>query len=248
MVGAPAAGDAVARARRMPDLRVGLHVVLIDGKAVLPPDELHGLARRDGRFDENQGRAALRYFFLRGIRERLAAEIRAQFEAFRATGLALDHVDAHKHMHLHPTVARLILHIGRDYGMCAVRLPAEPVATLRRAFPGERLARTPPRFAVELLRRRLRRAGIAHNDYVFGISWSGGMTEARVLGLLPHLPEGVSEIYFHPAVASNAAFAAAMPGYRHTEELAALVSPKVGHRIEELGIELVSYGELTAWS
>jgi len=246
MVGASAAADAVARARQMPGLRVGLHLVLIEGGPVLPAAELRGLVRDDGRFDDNQLRAGFRYFFTPGIRKRLAAEIRAQFEAFRATGLALDHVNAHKHMHLHPTVARLMIEIGREYGMRAVRLPAEPQPVLRRAFAGERHAGLPPAFAVAALRRRLRRAGIGRNDHIFGIAWSGAMTEARLLKLLPHLPEGVSEIYFHPAAERTAALAAEMPGYRHTDELAALLSPKVRRKIEEFGIELVSYGDLAA--
>jgi chitin disaccharide deacetylase len=244
MVTAPAAADAVERARRLRGLRVGLHLVLIDGSAALPAAQLRGLARRDGRFDQNQPRAAFRYFFTPGIRKRLAAEIRAQFEAFRATGLTLDHVNAHKHMQLHPTVARLMVEIGRDYGVRAARLPAEPKAVLGRAFPGERHPAPPPGFAVAWLRRRLRRAGIAANDHVFGIAWSGGMTEARVLRLLPYLPDGVSEIYFHPAAGHSAALAATMPGYRHTEELAALLSPMVRSRVAELGIELVSYADL----
>ena len=246
MVGAPAVADAVARARRLPGLSVGLHLVLIDGEPVLPPQQLRGLVRHDGRFDEDQVRAGFRYFFAPGIRERLAAEIRAQFEAFRATGLVLDHADAHKHMHLHPTVARLMVEIGRDYGMRAVRLPAEPRAVLRRIVPGERLPAAPPGFAVASLRRRLRRAGLAHNDRVFGIAWSGGVTEARLLGLLPRLPEGISEIYLHPAVAHSPTLAAAIPAYRHTEELAALVSPAVRRRIEELGIRLTSYGNIAS--
>src|SRR6266699_5092946 len=137
MVAAPAAEDAVARARRLPGLRVGLHLVLTDGSPVLPRGEIRGLVGADGRFDDRQIRAGLRYFFAPGVRRLLAAEIRAQFEAFRATGLALDHVNAHQHMHLHPTVARLMIEIGRDYGIRAVRLPAEPVGALRRAFPSE---------------------------------------------------------------------------------------------------------------
>ena len=158
MVGAPAAADAVARARRLGTLRVGLHLVLIDGAPSLPPDQLGSLVRCDGRFDDNPLRAGLRFFFRPGARRRLAAEIRAQFEGFHATGLALDHVNAHKHMHLHPTVARLLVEIGRDYGMRAVRLPAEPRAPLRRAFPGEPLPLPPPAFAVAALRHRLHRA------------------------------------------------------------------------------------------
>ena len=250
MVAAPAAADAVARAirlrglRRLDGLRVGLHLVLIGGSPVLPAAELGSLVRRDGRFDGNPVRAGLRYFLAPGMRGRLAAEIRAQFEAFRATGLALDHVNAHQHMHLHPTIARLLVEIGSDYGMRAVRLPAEPVAALRLAFPGERYKAPLYRPAIAGLRRRLGRAGLAMNDHVFGIAWSGAMTEHRVLALLPHLPPGVSEIYFHPATETNAALAEGMPSYRHAEELAALVSPAVRRRIAELGISLIGDGDL----
>jgi len=246
MVAAPAAADAVARAHRLPGLRVGLHLVLSDGRPVLPPGEVRGLVGADGRFDDNQIRAGLRYFFVPGVRRRLAAEIRAQFEAFRATGLALDHVNAHQHMHLHPTVARLIVEIGRSYGLSAVRLPAEPVAVLRRAFPGEPHRAPVYRPAVTALRRRLRGAGLASNDQVFGIAWSGAMVEERVLGLLPHLPPGVSEIYCHPATRQTPALAVAMPGYRNSEELAALLSPVLRQRIAELGISLVGFGDLAA--
>jgi hopanoid biosynthesis associated protein HpnK len=244
MVAGPAAADAVARARRLPQLRVGLHLVLVDGRPLLPAGESGGLVGGDGEFDRNLLRAGLRFFFVPQIRRRLTREIRAQFEAFRATGLGLDHVDAHKHMQLHPTVARLAIEIGRDFGMSAMRVPAEPVAILRAACPDEPLR--PPLYRpwVEHLRRRLRRAGLAAADQVFGIAWSGGMTEERVLRLLPHLPEGVSEIYFHPATPGRGRLATATPGYRHADELAALVSPNVARRIAELGIALKGYRDL----
>jgi hopanoid biosynthesis associated protein HpnK len=245
MVAAPAASDAVARARRLPGLRVGLHLVLTEGRPVLPPGEVRGLVGADGRFDDNLVRAGLRYFFMPGVRRLLAAEIRAQFEAFRATGVALDHVNAHQHMHLHPTVARLIVETGRSYGMRAVRLPAEPAAVLRHAFPDESHRLSAYRPVIAALRRRLRGAGLAINDHVFGIAWSGAMVEERLLGLLPHLPPGVSEIYCHPATRQTPALAAAMPGYRPTEELAALLSPRVRQRIAELGISLIGYGDFS---
>jgi hopanoid biosynthesis associated protein HpnK len=227
-------------ARRQADLHVGLHLVLIDGDPVLPPEELGSLVRSDGRFDDNPLRSGLRFFFRPEARRLLAAEIRAQFEAFRATGLALDHVNAHKHMHLHPTVARLVIEIGCDFGMHAVRLPAESKKTLRRAFPGERLSSTPPAVAVAALRRRLRRSRLAFSEQVFGIAWSGAMTEERILELLPHLPHGVSEIYSHPATESGAV----TPDYRPVEEFHALVSPRVRRRIDELGIRLVTYPDI----
>jgi hopanoid biosynthesis associated protein HpnK len=234
MVGGDAAADAVARAHRLPELRVGLHLNLVDGHPVLPDVEIPQLVRENGEFDRNMARAGIRFFVLPRVRRQLASEIRAQFAAFRATGLRLDHVNAHKHMHLHPCVARLIIDIGHDYGMKAVRVPSEPVAVLRRAFPDERY-RTPAYHPwVGALRRRLQRAGLRANDHLFGLAWSGAMVGARILRLIPHLPDGVSEIYFHPAAR----------GYRRAEELATLLSPLLRDRIAELGIRLVSYSDL----
>ena len=240
MVGALAAADAVARAKRLPSLGVGLHLVLADGVPLLPAAQVPALVGADGAFDPNMVRAGFRFYFSPAARRQLAAEIRAQFEAFRATGLVLDHVNGHKHVHLHPTVARLVVEIGRDYGLRAVRLPVEPVAPLRLAVPDERPKAPGWSPVVTALRRRLDGAGLAHNDQVFGIAWSGSMVEDRVLGLLPHLPSGISEIYFHPAVAP----VSFVPGYRHAEELAALLSPRVRRLVDELGFRLTNYRDL----
>jgi hopanoid biosynthesis associated protein HpnK len=244
MVGGEAAADAVARAHRLPELRVGLHLNLIDGSPVLPEAVVPELVREQGKFDRNMARASVRFFIFPGVRHQLAKEIRAQFAAFRATGLSLDHVNAHKHIHLHPCVAKLIIDIGRDYGIKAMRVPSEPVAALRRAFPDER-CRTPAyRPWVVALRRRLQRAGLCANDHLFGVAWSGGMVEARILRLIPHLPDGVSEIYFHPAAERTPPRVPALRSYRRAEELATLLSPVLRDRIAEFGIRPVSYSDL----
>ena len=131
MVGAPAAADAVARAKRMPGLRVGLHLVAVEGPAVLPPAAIPALVGADGWFPSDQAGLGVRFFFLPWVRRQLAREIRAQFEAVAATGLPLAHADAHKHMHLHPTVGRLLMETGREFGLRRVRVPAEPPGVKR---------------------------------------------------------------------------------------------------------------------
>ncbi|MEA3119284.1 MAG: hypothetical protein QOI13_2554 [Paraburkholderia sp.] len=215
MVSAPAARDAVERARQLPSLRVGLHLVLADGRATLPPAEIPALVGPDGRFGDAMVRDGFRFFFLPTVRAQLAREIRAQFDAFAATGLPLDHVNAHKHFHVHPTVLSLIVSIGREYGVRAIRLPFE--------------AHAPWWLSpwIALMRARLARAGIAHNDYVVGIARTGGMDEAAVLDALARLPEGVGEIYCHPAEAGEGPLTPSMRDYRHADELAALLSPRV---------------------
>ena len=223
MVGAPAAADAVARARRLPKLRVGLHLVLADGEALLPRHEIPALVDASGRFGDNMVADGFRFFFLPHVRRQLAREIRAQFEAFAGTGLELDHVNTHKHFHLHPTVLSMIIDIGRDYGMRAMRLPSEPSASVW-LQPW-----------VDQVRARLDRAGIAHNDYVVGIADTGRMNEAAWLAALQRLPQGVGEIYCHPAAAGDGPITPAMRTYRHEEELAALLSPRVAAAITAAG-------------
>ncbi len=232
MVGAPAAAEAAAIAREMPSLRVGLHVVLADGPATLPHAAIPDLVDAQGRFGSAMARDGCRFFFLPHVRRQLAAEIRAQFEAFAATGLPLDHVNTHKHFHLHPTVLSLILSIGREFGLRAIRLPLETSAPwwLR------------PWLA--LTRRRLDRAGIAHNDYVVGIASSGGMDESVLLAALANLPDGVGEIYLHPAVVSGAPIAASMHDYRHADELAALLSPRVRAALAAAGIRRGGFADV----
>jgi chitin disaccharide deacetylase len=233
MVGAPAAKDAVARARALPELRVGLHLVLADGAALAPREQIAALLDEDGRFGSNMVRDGVRFFFLPHVRRQLAHEIRAQFEAFAATGLTLDHVNTHKHFHLHPTVLGLILEIGRDYGMKAMRLPFEANAPLWL------------RPWIAQVKTRLERAGIAHNDYVVGIAASGRMDEATWLAALADLPHGVGEIYCHPALAGDA-LSDGMHGYRHADELQALLSPRVAAAIRALGARVGGFADVLA--
>jgi hopanoid biosynthesis associated protein HpnK len=224
MVAAPAAADAVARARRLPGLAVGLHLVLVDGDSTLGHAALPHITGPDGRFGTDQVARGLRYFASPAARRELAREIRAQFEAFRATGLALHHADSHKHMHLHPTVARLMITIGREFGLTRIRIPAEPPAVLAACGETPTLGACALHAWSSVLRHQARRAGLTSPDHVFGIKWSGRMTEDKVRVLRAHLPAGSSEIYFHPATEQDASLAQLMPGYRHAEELQALLA------------------------
>jgi hopanoid biosynthesis associated protein HpnK len=247
MVAAPAAADAVRRARRLPALRVGLHLVLADGPAVSPPESIPALVDAQGRFDARMVARGFRYFASPSARRQIEREVRAQFDAYRATGLPLDHVDAHKHFHLHPTLLATLLAVGADYGLRAVRVPDEPAWFAARAGAGVAGAAGALLLAPWLagMRWRLRRTGIAYGDRVFGIARSGRMDEAAWLEILARLPDGVTEVYAHPA-ATAAPIVATMRDYRHADELAALRSPHVRAAIEAAGARLGGYGDLDA--
>jgi hopanoid biosynthesis associated protein HpnK len=243
MVAGPAAADAVRRAHALPSLRVGLHVVVIEGPAVLPRNEIPDLVDADGQFSSDQLGLGVAYFFRPRVRRQLAAEIRAQFAAFAATGLTLDHANAHKHMHLHPTVGRMMIDTGREFGLRAIRVPAEPPAVMAACGTRVSLADRALYQWTRVLRWQARSAGLATNDHCFGLAWSGHMTTERVRRLLAVLPDGVSEIYFHPATwpdeagrneaghdeaGRDATLRRLMPDYEQEAELAALLACREG--------------------
>jgi chitin disaccharide deacetylase len=241
MVGACAAHDAVQRAKTMPALRVGLHLVLVEGKPVLPAAAVPDLVDKNGNFRTDMARSGAAMFFLPKVRAQLAAEIEAQFAAFAATGLRLDHVNAHKHFHLHPTIAALVVKLGKAHGARGARVPLEPQAVLGRIEkhkPSGVVALTAP-FA-RGLKNRFRRAGIAAPDQVFGLAWSGAMTQQRLSGLIENLPEGLSEIYMHPATGP---YPGSAPGYLYGEELKALTDPGLPGMIAARGIRMGGFGD-----
>ncbi len=242
MVGGPAADDAVRRAQAAAEAAGRPASGAGRRQAVLQPACVPDLVGPDGWFRRDTARFGAEIFFRPRLRRQVAQEIEAQFEAYAATGLALDHVDAHQHFHLHPTIAGLMIRIGRRFGMKAVRIPAEPNGIIRaidatapRAIP----AVVAPWTA--LLRRRLRRAGLFVPDQVFGLAWTGAMTAERIAGLIVRLPAGVTEIYTHPATDGD--YPGAAPGYRYAEELAALVAPRVKAAVEAGTVSLGGYAD-----
>jgi chitin disaccharide deacetylase len=243
MVSGPAAADAVRRARRLGDLHTGLHIVLVDGRPTLSPEQVPDLVNTGGCFRTDMACLGADIFFRPTVRRQVRAEIVAQFEAFRATGLRLDHVNLHKHFHLHPTIGNAVIAIGRHYGMNAVRVPSEPLSILAKVESlGQRHGALLTKPWASLLGRRARRAGLRVPDYVFGLVWSGAMTEARLAGVIKHLPEGCSEIYLHPATCDD--FVGHAPGYRYTDELAALLSSSIARAVRTSGLLLGGFGSL----
>lgn len=248
MVGADATADAVDRARRYPCLRVGLHLVLVAGRPILPREVVPNLVDRRGEFSHHLIGPGLNFLFHAAARRELEAEIRAQFQAFQRTGLPLDHVNAHRHMHLHPTVLGLILKVGREYGLRAMRLPYEPLIlswqASRRVLPqrfGAWLVLLP---WIGHLQRRLRSANVRSNQFVFGLSHSGTMYVDLVLQILKHLPQGTTEIYFHPATRPCPEIDRTMPRYHHQREFEALTSPIVQEALLVSGVQRIAFSDL----
>jgi hypothetical protein len=123
----------------------------------------------------------------------------------------------------------MMLRAGVPNGLRRIRVPAEPPDVMARCgTPVTRGGKLLYRWT-SVLRRQARAAGVATNDHCFGLAWSGHMTTDRIRRLLPNLPDGDSEIYFHPAAGRDPCLARLMPSYEHEAELATLLDKHLRH-------------------
>jgi len=245
MVGQPAARDAIERTRRMPGLRVGLHLTLTGARPLLPPQRVPDLVDSSGRLPSDLAAFGWRLAASAAVRRQAEQEMRAQFEAYAATGLALDHANAHQHYHMHPFVLDRMLAIGRDFGLRAVRVPFEPL-WLARAVPASAVHAGRPAalgwaIGTGWMRRRIRRAGLVCNDYLFGLRCTGCLDASALCRAMDELRPGVVELYLHPATRNGPPELAAGVGARAVQEFEALISAATRAHLRALSGSLGGY-------
>jgi hopanoid biosynthesis associated protein HpnK len=236
MVNEPLCAEAVALAKENPKLGVGLHIALLHGRSALPPEKLPGLVNERGEFSNNPVAAGMNFFFRRELREQIENEIAAQFARFQTTGLKLDHVNGHLHIHLHPVVLEILMRRAAEWRITHFRFTRDPFWLNARLAGGAWLYRASHAVIYRLLSMRardgLKKRGIHFTPHVFGLLQNARVDERYVSRLLPHLPVGDSELYSHPSLAE----------FRH--EFEALISPAVGRMIRDQNIELIRYQDL----
>jgi hopanoid biosynthesis associated protein HpnK len=236
MVNEPACAEAVELARENPSLGVGLHLTLLCGHSALPTASIPGLVNGGNEFTNNPTAAGFRYFFQRGLRTQLRAEIHEQFRKFRTTGLAMDHVNGHLHLHLHPVVFSILMQDAAELNIRHVRLTYDPFWMNLQLSSGRLFYRTVHASIFQSLAARARRdlvhRGIKHTARVFGLLQNTRVDEEYVHRLLNRLPGGDSELYSHPS----------LDDFRN--EFEALISPRVRGEVKAMGIELIRYQDL----
>ena len=138
MANAPAFGAAVAKAAALPSLAVGCHVVLLDGKPLLPVSEITSLvagASNGSNFPNGLAGFAARALAGRINPEQVEAEATAQIRKIQAAGISVSHFDSHKHTHMFPAILRPLLKAARACGISALRNPFPPLAEMPLAVP-----------------------------------------------------------------------------------------------------------------
>ncbi|BAT53819.1 YdjC-like protein [Nostoc sp. NIES-3756] len=247
MVTGDAAQEAIALAKTHPDLAVGLHLVLVCGRSVLPPEKIPHLVDSQGNFPNSSLLAGLRYQFHPAARAELRQEVHAQLTKFQASGLPLSHVDGHLHLHIHPVVLQILVELAQEFNIRFIRLPAEELGKTLKLNRQDLLTKLVWSGVFGGLRRYGEKLLASHDigfaDRVYGLLQTGNVTEKYLLGLIPQIQANLIEIYCHPAE-FQAGEPLNGPPSAGEAELAALLSEQVRELLTANGFELTNIRKL----
>ncbi len=218
MAAAPATEEAAESALELPSLGVGCHVVLVDGRPVLPAERIPTLidprsGHRNGRRSRHRSAdggprfrptlGALAADLLRGrVSEAdIEAEAVAQIRRLQRLDLQVTHVDTHKHAHAFPRVLRPLLRAAVLCNVACVRNPFEPEWSVAAAVA----AGLKRRLQVRALNTQrayfldaVEHIGMVTTDGALGVAATGSMTADSLRQTLGAMPEGVWELVCHP--------------------------------------------------
>ena len=253
MANGPAFAEAAQLATTLPKLSIGCHVVLIDGRPVLSAEQLPSLTK-GSLFRDGLMTFAARAIAGRVDADEITAEATAQIRKLQSAGIAVSHIDTHKHTHLFPKILRPLLRAAASCGIRAVRNPFGPRLPLRSshllARPGlwARYAevRIVGGFAGKF-RAAVDREGFIAPDGTLGIVVTGSLDETLFHAIARSIPQGTWEFVCHPGY-NDADLQQAETRLRQSREteLRVLTLPTAREVLSQQGIELISYRELAA--
>ncbi len=243
--------EAAQLARNLPKLSVGCHVVLTDGRPILPAANLPSLTTA-ADFRDGMATFAARAIAGRMDAGEVSAEAAAQIRKIQSAGISVSHIDTHKHTHLFPKILRPLLRAAAECGVRAIRNPFGPRLPLR----SDQLFARPSLWAryveVRILggfagkfREAVDREGFTTPDGTLGIVVTGALDETLFYAIARSIPEGTWEFVCHPGY-NDQDLQAGKTRLRESREteLHVLTLPAARHVLEQQGIELISYREL----
>ena len=244
MTNTPGFDEAVALARQNPKLGVGVHLNIVRGRPLSPPEDIPGLLGPDGRFSAKPALIVRKIATRRIAPGEIERELRAQIEKALASGLVLTHLDSEKHIHAFPPVFRIVIRLAREYGFRRVRFirelrPSRHVGqAVKAAFLSACCAR---------MRGEIRAAGLVYAGAFYGISNSGRMNAAALRRILRRVRDGSAEVMVHPGFQTPELFELESEVGRYyinrfrERELRALLDPGLRPLVRRLGLSLVDF-------
>ncbi len=226
---------AVFLLRQNNDLRVGVHLTLVGESPINQPDKIKSLIGRDEKFLVNYKAFLVRYIFQKVNPMEVYTEWESQIQKLLNSGISINHIDSHQHLHLLPGIFDKTLDLAHKYKIKKIRMLFHDVNEIR-SFKELVLA-----LLSSFNKRKLTSSGINCSDRFWGLKHGGNIVENNILNLIDNLKHGTTEMMCHPGYADkDYCLRYGHWHYKPEEELKALCSERVRKKLNDNNIQLVS--------
>jgi predicted glycoside hydrolase/deacetylase ChbG (UPF0249 family) len=255
MAAAPRFHGAVEISRQQKFLGIGCHIVLVDGTPVANPAAIPSLldstrgTGNEPRFRATLGEFVRDLYLGRIDKAHIEQETIAQILRLQQAGVAVTHIDTHKHTHMFPRVLDGVMRAAQACEIRSVRNPFEPAWSVS-ATPGAGLLRTWQVRLLGALRnsfwKLVRQRGFTTTDGCLGVAATGTLNEITLRALLDRVPDGIFELVCHPAYmdAELMATRTRLQQSRQVELSALQTLPSIFGGLG-FSIQLIDFGQLT---
>ena len=235
-----------------PDLGIGIHLNIIEGKALVP--EQRTLIDQNGIFNNSYGQLLLKSYCLKTkeFMEELEKEFRAQIEKcindLNAQGRKVTHIDSHVHTHAIPPIFELVCKLAKEYGISQVRTQFEHFYIIPDIF-----VHLSKKYFVNLIKIALLNSftlinkqtaenyKLNTNNYLIGVGYTSMMNSLTVscgLSAIKNKELITVEALIHPCRYEEGIIDNHFTEYRITQ------NQKLKEKIERLGYEITNYIDL----
>jgi predicted glycoside hydrolase/deacetylase ChbG (UPF0249 family) len=241
--------DALHLARRMPDLEVGIHLGLVEGRSLRgrPGTTTDELRYFGGDLCLHRDWPAFVRRFVTGRIDlaEVEEELDLQLQRFVSELGPIPFANGTQHLHLLPGVLEVVVKLARRYQIPYLRLPRRSMT-----LPGLGRRRAVNMALMTLGGRAARRAeaaGIGYPRHFAGFDICGHLDAPALGRLLGDLPPGTTELMCHPGLdcpylRDNLPWA--YSDFHWPSELAALTDPGVREVVKRRAIELIHFKDL----
>jgi len=244
MPGGVAFAGAIDIAKRNPGLGLGIHLTLVNGNPLLPPEQIPSLVTKDGLFYDDYLQF-VKHFFAGKIKlEEVRRELTAQMDKVLATGVTLSHIDSHQHMHTMPGIIDIALALAKKANISAVRIPQTPMFTGFNGNPVQLGGRMGLYTMATLSRRKAKAQGFRCPQHFAGIVAGEAVNTKHLMDIIQNLKPGTTEIMVHPGTDNKILQDFCQWDHDFEAELAALTSPEILAVLAKKQVKIGNYTNL----
>ena len=233
-----------------PGASFGVHINLSEGKPL--SRNLRILAGKDGSF---LGKGPSQQLLTRSgdpeLEAEIAREMAVQIESLLDSGVKIDHLDGHQHVHVFPAVFPASIRMLRKYRIPWMRVPEEPLSSSEEGAVPDRLVKEARFFSgiAERARAQFKTIDLCIPNHFRGLYLKGRVSTPVLVSLLRGLRDGLTELMVHPGRVSRTSLPGPFAAFStpdREKELEALLGRDFREALGDSGITLTPFpGELS---